>query len=304
MDQAHAVRGADEFRHDKTDERFWNESIYLDLIDASGAIGGYVRLGLYPNEQRAWWTAAVTFEDRGPVVSGIYDFAVEPGPEFSCDRGSDQVRYLVHEPLERVQVLSATSAKAYDTAADAYDPSAGRGVFLEIDLTWETAGTPFHYAVTTRYEIPCTASGTVTIDGEVFTLSGPAQRDHSWGVRDWWTHGWCWAALHFDDGQELHLAHIRVDGVPALGYVQGDGDVRALTSLDVTEVTDGEGLASVAHVTAEPGGFDVTVTPTGYGPLLLVADDGRVSRFPRAMVRCQRADGVAGLGWIEWNQPQ
>ena len=32
-------------------------------------------------------------------------------------------------------------------------------------------------------------------------------------------------------------------------------------------------------------------------------DDGRVSRFPRALVRCRTDDGREGTGWIEWNQP-
>jgi hypothetical protein len=57
---------------------------------------------------------------------------------------------------------------------------------------------------------------------------------------------------------------------------------------------------------AEGGaGLDITVTPLAFGPVLLVNDiDGRVSRFPRAMVRYQAGDGRKGFGWIEWNQPQ
>ena len=33
-----------------------------------------------------------------------------------------------------------------------------------MDLVWATDGTPYKYRLTTRYEIPCTVSGTVTVD--------------------------------------------------------------------------------------------------------------------------------------------
>jgi hypothetical protein len=49
--------------------------------------------------------------------------------------------------------------------------------------------------------------------------------------------------------------------------------------------------------------MDIDVTPLAYGPVLLRNDDGRTSRFPRAMVRYACRDGREGVGWIEWNQP-
>jgi hypothetical protein len=44
--------------------------------------------------------------------------------------------------------------------------------------------------------------------------------------------------------------------------------------------------------------------PVAFSPVLLEADDGRVSRFPRAWCRFTAADGRQGHGWTEWNQPQ
>ena len=57
---------------------------------------------------------------------------------------------------------------------------------------------------------------------------------------------------------------------------------------------------------ASPPVHDISleVTPVAFGPVLLRNDqDGRVSLFPRAMVRCRTDDGRTGAGWIEWNQP-
>ena len=39
-----------------------------------------------------------------------------------------------------------------------------------MNLTWTTAGTPYQYRITTRYEIPCTVTGTVTVDGRTFDV--------------------------------------------------------------------------------------------------------------------------------------
>jgi len=46
------------------------------------------------------------------------------------------------------------------------------------------------------------------------------------------------------------------------------------------------------------------VTPDALGPVLLRDDEnGRTSRFPRAMLRCTTDDGRTGAGWMEFNQP-
>ena len=45
---------ADERRHEPADGLYWNESWYFDFSRADGT-GGYVRLGLYPNQQVAWY---------------------------------------------------------------------------------------------------------------------------------------------------------------------------------------------------------------------------------------------------------
>ena len=123
---------------------------------------------------------------------------------------------------------------------------------LDLDLTWTTDGVPYHYDLTTRYEIPCLVSGTVTVDGETFTVDGQGQRDHSWGVRDWWAFGWCWCSMRLDDGTRVHLADIRMDiGIPVFfGYIQQPehGLVLPATALSVTEDVGPHGFPSKARI--------------------------------------------------------
>jgi hypothetical protein len=104
----------------------------------------------------------------------------------------------------------------------------------------------------------------------------------------------------------VHGADIRIPGHPlALGYVQERaGDPVTVTGLEVTETTDADGFPTTGRARIEPGGIDLTIDPVAFGPLVLTATDGRVSRFPRAQVRLTASDGRRGSGWVEWNQPQ
>jgi hypothetical protein len=156
--------------------------------------------------------------------------------------------------------------------------------------------------MTTRYEIPCVVTGTVTVDGEPLRLDGPGQRDHSWGVRDWWSFGWCWSAGHLEDGTHTHLTEVRADGGPFYaGYVQRDGELSPVAEGEVSENVGDHGFPHQA--TVRHNDLAVEVDPIAYGPILLISPDGRVGHFPRAAARFRTADGRAGLGWIEWNQP-
>ena len=66
-----------------------------------------------------------------------------------------------------------------------------------------------------------------------------------------------------------------------------------------------DGLVSRATIATGPDPeLELTLEPLAYGPVLLVAPDGRVSHFVRAMCRIEAADGRRGLGWVEWNRNQ
>jgi hypothetical protein len=304
--EAHDVDPADEGRHPAGPEPLWNESVYLDFVAADGSLGGYARIGLYPNLGVTWWTATVVRPGAPTLSSTAYDLPVAGGTGLALGAGGIDLEVRVEAPLERVRVAGTAPALALERPADAYLAGAGTPASLAVDLTWETDGVPYHYDITTRYEIPCLVGGTVTIDGVTHAIEGEGQRDHSWGVRDWWAFGWCWFAGRLEDGTRVHGADIRLPGSPmAFGYVQHPwGDVVPVTGLEVREETDADGLATSATITMAPSGITMEVAPAAWGPVLLTGPDGRASRFPRAMVELTADDGRRGRGWIEWNQPQ
>jgi thiamine kinase-like enzyme len=85
---------ADEGPHPAGREQLWNESWYFDTLARDGAIGAYVRVGLYPNLGVCWYTAFVCGPGR-PAV-GVVDFAAplprQPGHRDGCAPGGARVR--------------------------------------------------------------------------------------------------------------------------------------------------------------------------------------------------------------------
>jgi hypothetical protein len=302
----HAVDPVDEGRHVPSDDPLWNESHYLDVVSRDGSVSGYARIGLYPNLGVTWWTATVVGPGRPLVASIAYDLPVAPDPGLALDAAGHAFEAVVRSPLDELNLTASVPAVVLGDPADVYRGATGTPTTLDLDLTWTTDGVPYHYDVTTRYEIPCLVGGTVTVGGEPYAVEGQGQRDHSWGVRDWWAFAWCWFAGRLDDGTRVHGADIRIPGsrIP-LGYVQHpDGEVVTVTGLDVTEVLGAEGIPTSARARIEPTGLELAIEPVAFGPLLLTSTDGRVSRFPRAMARFTADDGRTGTGWIEWNQPE
>jgi hypothetical protein len=275
-----------------------------------------LRLGLYPNRSVAWWTAWIVGTERIGTCSVNYAVPVPAGTGLVATDADTRIELDLVNPLKAFRIAASAPAEAIEWPEDVYSGTPGTPTTLEVDLTWTTDGTPYHYELTTRYEIPCEVSGTVTLGDETLTLAGgQGQRDHSWGVRDWWAFGWCWSSARLDDGMRVHLADIRMPGFPvAFGYVQPDPStpgtsepVETITALSVAEHLGAHGFFDTARIEIETDGgrmLGITVAPLAVGPVLLRNDDGRTSRFPRAMVRYETDDGRSGHGWIEFNQPE
>lgn len=294
----------DELAHPPTDEPLWSESWYADFADAAQGLGGWFRIGLIANQRTAWVHALLC----GPDMPTVAVDAQVPLPADPWVLSTDafEVRHCAAAPLQTYSVDVRARAEAYDDPAALLRGQPGTPVDMTMHLVWTTDGTPYTYRLTTRYEIPCTVSGTVTVGDISYRVdSVPGQRDHSWGVRDWWSMDWIWSALHLDDGTHLHGVNIRIPGAPAfsIGYVQGvDGTVSELQTVASREPFGANGLPLNATLTLDPGGITADVDVRGHAPVRLTAPDGRVSQFPRAWASVSTPDGRTGVGWVEWNR--
>ncbi|HEX4244600.1 MAG TPA: hypothetical protein VHY77_03455 [Acidimicrobiales bacterium] len=149
------VDPADEGRHEVGAEPLWGESYYMDFVTDDGSVGGYVRLGWYPNSKVAWWTTAIV-EPGGPSVLSVSYDAPATDPSITSAHGPTySVELDVAAPLEVLRVRADAAGEAFADPTAVYRGETGHAVDVGIDLSWRTDGQPYRYAGTTRYEIPC-----------------------------------------------------------------------------------------------------------------------------------------------------
>lgn len=296
---------ADEGPHAHTDEALWNESWYFDFVDAAQGLGGWVRLGLIPNQDTAWINALLCGPGMPTVAVNDLHAALPADPARVRTEKID-LGLSATVPLQRYRVTLRARGEAYDDPAGLLRGETGRPVEVGLDLEFTSVSTPYLYRITPRYEIACTVSGTATVDGRQYPLNAvPGQRDHSWGVRDWWSMDWTWSALHLEDGTHLHGVDLRIPGMApiSVGYAQRAGQpLVELETVCAQHTLGADDLPVAASLTLQPGDTALTVDIKGHAPVLLTSADGRVAQFPRAWATVTTTDGRNGVGWLEWNR--
>ena len=298
-----AVTGDDERPHVPGPEPLWNESWYFDVAAGDGSLGAYVRVGRYPNLGVIWYWAALVGADR-PFVTVVDHTVPLPRDPASLElRGeglwADHCRNV---DLEHWNLGLEAFGVALDDPADAYGDLRGERTPLGLDLEWETDGEPYRYPPgLDRYEIPCRVHGTIQVGAEELTIDGPGQRDHSWGVRDWWVMGWLWSAWRRADGTAVH-AMTTMPSLFGTGYVQGPAISQEVLDVGVEAPPGPAGIPPWVGITVDGVGY--RAEPVAWAPVLLVGPDGQQCRFPRALCRFHADDGDVGLGWLELGQPE
>ena len=298
----------DEGRHEVGAEPLWGESWYHDWAAADGSYGGYLRLGMYPNQGVVWYWVALVARDQPLLLVRNHDVPAPTAMDGPIGVSSGAVRgtWGPIDPLRSYRITSEGTGVALVDPADAFHGENGREVSFSLDLTWDGAASCFPYSATTRFEQSAWVRGDVTVDGKHTAVDCPGQRDHSWGVRDWWAFAWMWCSGRLDDGTWWHSV-VSGLGAPtpfAVGYVVEPGatDWRAAKDIALDHEVDAEQLPTGATLTID--GLELRITPELLAPVLLESKDGKVTRFPRAMSSVTTTDGRMGHCWLEFNFPQ
>jgi hypothetical protein len=259
--------------HQRGADRLWGESWYFDFAAADGSAGGFVRVGDYPNLGRRWLWAYVT------VGSRVAGWALD--------------RPLTARQEAPWQAAGPSLWLRIELAGDCWYITAD-GDGFGMDITWRERAPEYGYGRGSRSEQPGWAVGVVSLDGKQQPLDGPGQRDHSWGVRDWWRFGWTWCAGWLSDGTRFQATLIDARGrIAPEGYLMAPGSppepVREVTVRSDTLRMNNTLLtfADVARVTID-----------------LPSPDGRMSRLRRALTRVRTDAAQSGIGWRERNMPE
>lgn len=284
----------DEFFHERGGAELWGESWYFDFAGLDARLGGYVRVGWYPNLGTGWlWLALVGERLPGgrPVVVFDHDVSVgADGGEIVAEGRSGVCRLRCAEPFRAWSVSVET-------------PQA------RLEADWTCSVPEYRYRETTRYEQSARVSGLITIGddtvrGHTISVDAPGQRDHSWGVRDWWRIPWLWTAAHLDDGTALHVTRL-LPSRPfrAYGYVLDAGlGFGEIGECSLTSVADEFGATPATTVLETPQlRLEAAVRHRTVVPL--AGPGERTGALARSLSRFLAADGRTGAGWVEWNMP-
>jgi hypothetical protein len=265
-----------------------------------------VRLGRLPNQNIALYTAAIVGPRRPAVlvVDAAAPLPVIEDEEQRIDVEGLHFQQRCEQPLQRFRVNMQAHGEAHEDESAPLRAEPGAAIEVELDLLWQTDGVPYQWRAATRYEIPCRVAGTLAVGEQRLAFAGVGQRDHSWGSRDWWANDWMWNALHLEDGTHTHT--VTIPELPGLGvgYVQRAGELREIETATSSEEIAANGLIASATISSGPDQMTTHIEPLAFGDLRLVAPDGRLTHFPRAMCRVRTDDGRTGCGWIEWNRNQ
>jgi hypothetical protein len=298
---------ADEGRHEPADGPFFNESWYFDFSRDDGT-GGYVRLGLYPNQQVAWYWASVVSPELGLVTVRDHEVSLPRGAALEVRADGLWAECICETPMEHWSLGLEAFAVRLDEPGDAYRGEIGERLPLGLDLEWEATTPVYDYPyddgeLGAHYEHSGIVHGEILVGNERIAFEGRGERDHSWGQRDWWTWGWHWTSFQIGDGLAVNAVKAdEMDG--GIGYVWRMGEqmeqVEPVTEF-LLETHHGVDDVPTAARYVINGELEVDVEVIAAAPVPLVAPDGRTSRFPRALCRYSTSEGT-GTGWAEWLQ--
>jgi hypothetical protein len=290
------VGAAEERRHRPGPEPLWGESWYFDFAGRDGSLGGYVRLGLYPNLGVAWYWAALVGTGRRLVL--VRDHSIELPRTASLEVRGQGLWSAVNceTPLDHWSIGLEALAVALDDPTEAYRGERGDLVGLGFDLEWEASGPAFRGPAPAGYGQPCQVSGEVLVGDEQLDFDGTGHRSHAWGVQDWW------------NTTRSRVSGILSDGATfAVEVSEGESPLGYLSPLPAAGTNGEVGISTTAgpnglpdSVAVDISGLSLTAAVLGHAPLLLEAPDGRLARLARTLCGYRSPDGRHGAGWAEW----
>lgn len=311
----------DEYMHEVGDESNFNESMYFNVYDPAANMGGFFRLGNRPNEGRGEMTVCLYLPD------GRVAFMFQR-PEVTSNERFDAagLRFEVVEPFEELKVAYEGKVVMLDDPLQMADP---RTAFTEnpyatctAELTYrrvsdmfggepeESHERPGEEFAKGHYEQLVSATGTITVGDEQWSIDGFGLRDHSWGPRYWqapWYYRWLTANFGPDFGF-MGSRIARRDSEGTRGGFVWDGDkLHSCDSFEISTEWVGDDkyhqkIKATLHArtkTDSPLSWSVTGDVMNLIPLRNRRDE-MVTRISEGLTKWTLEDGRTGFGWSEY----
>jgi len=297
------------------DVEWWNESWFWDWYDRDGEVAGHCRIGMHPNQRRAWvWFYLKRGEEWVCVEAPRLPLPSLEAAPLAYDGWGLRFSWTVASPLRKGRLRFDGFGRVLS------GPRAGTMQAVSADLEVEALGPPHapagmveghdsaKYPVS-RFEQPVAYRGTTGIAGRIAPFEGRGERDHSWGPR-LWDMEWTFMVLN-GDALRCQCAVAEIPGVGRFpgGYLYRDGFESLLeVALDV-EVEGRPVLDPVTgkfRLASESGrelrgeieslsGVEIDLTHVFSPP--------QRSLYRRALVRVRiEGEAEAMTGWLEFNR--
>lgn len=237
---------ADHGAHDGFRIEWWY--VTANLKDAQGNEFGVqwtlFRSALKPSAEQAGWASQTIWLGHAAVTSASVHHAAEryarggvgqAGVRLApFDAWIDDWRFAsqAQDPLRDLQLSARDKDFAYQLHL-----TSSRPLVLQGDNGFsqksETGQASYYYS-----QPFFQASGTLQIDGQTYTVSGPAWLDREWSSQPLTANqtGWDWFSLHLDSGEHVMLYRMRQkDGAPYLTgtWIAADGQTETLSSSQI-----------------------------------------------------------------------
>jgi len=319
----------DECLHESLGQPLYNESVYFNFVTrgaGAGPLGGILRVGLRPTDGYAELSLNLPLDggttiflyEREPLDQG--DF--HPGAATWRCAGMELAAI---EPLYRWRLRYDGSGPRRLLDARAFGAHPGATLrdsplcTVSLELEFE-AGRPIHALSASgdivagagvafardHYEQFGRISGTISVDGQRWSVGGDAFRDHSWGPRDWQSAPFSdFATLIAADGSAIVAFSVRIDG---RDHVQGvrwdDHGLERLAGFSVA--TDYAGGVEIGRslgltFTLPSGSLSYDGAVRAFLPLRHRSGE-RTVRIGQVLVMFE-GSGDAAWGWSDLTRP-
>jgi hypothetical protein len=313
---------ADDYIHAVGDQQTWNESRYIDFHDARTGAGGWLRIGMRPNEQHAEMSACVNLPDgrtafyfrRAPIdanrlVAGGQEWMIGD-PYRACAVSYRGPMLILEDPWLLTSPKQAfTTAPRLEATIDLRVETKGLDAVMgsdqdHIDRIFLPGQTDWHY------QHLCWVTGTVRIGGQAIEVSGRGGKDHSWGPRNWLAKIYLrWLIAISDDGESGFML-VRAVGPTKQtrsGHVWEKGSFYLVDDFEMKNTYAGPPYYEMlsTQVTVHSGARQWTASgePQRWVPLRHLARDENgdpaLLRIVKSPTRWTFGDGRLGAGMSE-----
>jgi hypothetical protein len=315
---------ADEGMHEPTKERFFSESAYFAVYDASSGVGGMMRVAHRVNDGYAEMTLNLPMPD-GTVV---FDYK-------RTDIVTDQFFKAATMEIECTEPLQTVRLSYEDDAVLLKDPTllatntrrAMREeprIKTEVDFTYQALHPNIEKITATgdlsSGELPLARdhfeqfgiiTGTVKVGDNTYKIErGLTMRDHSWGPREWVSPVyWRQALPMMEDGTCVSASRIGLSETEAAtggliidpdGTTHAGGVTRIETEQEYKGAPTFEGGYTVDLETEDGSSFHADATVLAFIPLRhRHPDTDNVMRVGQALCKFE-SDGRVGYGWTDF----